>query len=242
MPRELFTYALISAPMPFQMALDEILFERLIETAQAQAVLRFYYASEPWISIGYSHAGWKSQPTSAHSQGLLRDGRNRPVCRRITGGGRVVHGEDIMFTLMAPKDAEPSFSSVMGSYTRIHEILLDSLGACGIQAGFYREDADLPQGKDCFLFPIASDLEFRGKKIAGGGQKRSRGYLLHQESVCLDRQDLYEGLRSDFSARFAAALGRDLKDCDWDPLMFEEAERLGNSKYAAACGSGVEAV
>lgn len=226
-------YPLISAPMPFQMALDELLFERTIQAGRGDAVLRFYYASEPWISIGYSHAGWKA----LHSGGavpadLLQDAAKYPVCRRITGGGRVLHGRDLMFTLIAPKDAEPSFGSVMASYARLHEILREALREGGVDARFYREEDSLPEGKDCFLYPIASDLEAGGKKIAGGGQKRSRGYLLHQESIHLENPSVYEVLQAGFLGRLADQLKRKAEAQDWDPAVFEAAENLGREKYA----------
>ena len=51
----------ISASMPFQMALDEVLFRSLEDAyhqnpeVELSPLFRFYFSSEPWISVGYSH-------------------------------------------------------------------------------------------------------------------------------------------------------------------------------------------
>lgn len=238
MSSRLLVYSALSASMPFQMALDELLFEQMIQASQAEpavsrAALRFYYASEPWISIGYSHAGWKALSEGLEvSADLLSDAARYPVCRRITGGGRVLHGKDLMVTLIAPRALDESFKSVMGSYARLHEVLVEALRAVGIEARFYREEDSLPLGKDCFLHPIASDLEADGKKIAGGGQKRSRGFLLHQESIHLEQTHLYEPLARAFAEGLEKWFGCKPEKADWQPEHLEAAEILGREKYA----------
>lgn len=219
------------------MALDELLFEQMIQAPQAEpaasrAALRFYYASEPWISIGYSHAGWKALSEGREIPAdLLSDAARFPVCRRITGGGRVLHGKDLMFTLIAPRILDESFKSVMGSYARLHEVLIEALRALGVEARFYREDESLPAGKDCFLHPITSDLEAGGKKIAGGGQKRSRGFLLHQESIHLEQTHLYEPLTRAFAEGLGKWFDCEPEKADWRPEWFQAAETLGREKY-----------
>lgn len=237
MSSRLLVYSALSAPMPFQMALDELLFEQWIqapstEPSVSRAALRFYYASEPWVSIGYSHAGWKALSEGLDAPAdLLTDAARTPVCRRITGGGRVLHGRDLMFTLIAPRALDESFKSVMGSYARLHEVLIEALQELGIKARFYREEEPLPSGKDCFLHPIASDLEAGGKKIAGGGQKRSRGFLLHQESIHLDQTYLYEPLTQALTRGLGKWFGCEPEKADWQPEHLEAAEILGREKY-----------
>lgn len=237
MQPRLSSFSVVSASMPFQMALDQLLFERAVEAHQQknaqppEALLRFYYSSEPWISIGYSHAGWKTLNHQGVPEAFLEESKRVPLCRRMTGGGRVLHGRDLMFTLIAPKDMHPRYKSVMDSYTQIHEVLQLALKAVGINAGFYQDDKPLPAGKDCFLFPITSDLAVSGKKIAGGGQKRSLGVLLHQESIQLENTSLYEPLMTEFSARLSASLGCVGQTADWQPELFDAAENLGREKY-----------
>ncbi len=223
--------------MPFQMALDQLLFERAVEAHQQkdgqppEAFLRFYYAAEPWVSIGYSHAGWKTLDPKEVPEQFLQETKQTPLCRRITGGGRVLHGRDLMFTLIAPKGMHPRYKSVMDSYAEIHEVLQQALKSLGLDAGFYREEEALPAGKDCFLFPIASDLAVNGRKIAGGGQKRTLGMLLHQESILLEKDSLYEPLMEAFSAKLSDSLGCVRQAAEWQPELFDAAEKLGRERY-----------
>lgn len=216
-----FLYPQYSAPMPVQMALDEVVFGHMInkeELAQPDGtVLRFYFSSEPWISLGYL-------------QKMDVQRLKNPVCRRITGGGMVYHGEDIIFSLIARKSAHPSFSSVKESYIKIHEALIGGLSDMGISARMYRCSEPLPKGNECFQFPICSDVAVGKEKIAGGSQKRSQQVLLHQESIQMrnvDSQNLITHLTVSIEKTFGVTvIPSDL------PLEFlREADRLKGLKY-----------
>ena len=91
--------------MSFQMALDEVLF-RNMEENPGEPVLRFYYADGPSVTVGYSHKG-----------------TDKGTIPRMTGGGRVIHGDDLIFSLIARKEHDESFRSVRVSYWKIHEAL-----------------------------------------------------------------------------------------------------------------------
>lgn len=233
MPSAWLLYPVISAPMPFQMALDEILFRQMVNSVspreELKPVLRFYYASEPWISVGYAYAGWKDadSKSQAVSASLPLD---IPVCRRITGGGQVLHGRDLMFTLMAPKAADESFGSVRDSYAKIHECVKAAIEETGRKPSFYNEE-DLPRGKDCFRFPIASDLSLGGEKIAGGGQKRSLGILMHQESIQMKSLGDPEDLKDLIEKKFETLFNARLEPAPFWPELFIKAETLGDERY-----------
>lgn len=172
--------------MSVQMALDELLFEGQIQKPQPP-VLRFYLSSGPWISAGCSYRDANDLAKSA----LVRAHPEVPVCRRVTGGGCVRHGEDLIFSLIARYESERDpLGSVRTSYRKIHEGVRIALENFGVMAGFYSEQDLLPRGSDCFRFPVASDLYEQGRKIAGGAQKRSRSVLLHHESIQLNRRGL----------------------------------------------------
>lgn len=223
----------ISGSMPFQMALDEILFNAAIEAHQngndLPPILRFYYASEPWVSLGYAYAGWRDwRDNQDTDEGAEKD---FPVCRRLTGGGRVIHGNDLMFTMIAPKTMDESFKSVRVSYLKIHEVLKDALTALGCESRFYRCDEDLPKGKDCFVFPIATDLAVGNGKIAGGGQKRSLGIMLHQESVQLKGLPGANKIITAFQEKFCLHFNATLKNSSIHPAWFADAEALADHKY-----------
>ena len=208
----------ISAPMPFQMALDEVLFRRS-ESRGGLPILRFFFSSEPWTTVGYS---MKS----------VQSGRTEKLCRRLTGGGRVEHGKDLIFSLIARKDHDDSFGSVRMSYLKIHEAIKKGYEVLNLSCEFYRCDENLPKGGDCFLYPIATDLKSRGRKVAGGAQKRSAGVLLHEESVILteglDPFDLMKAIRAGFEEIFQIHCA----DALMDPAWLEEASVLARDKYA----------
>ncbi len=249
-----FLFPTLSAPMPLQMALDEILFRRM-ESGDAEfssrPLLRLYYSSEPWMTVGYSYKEQYGVPsTECEVQSPKNQERKFlnfklgtlnsklktqiPVCRRITGGGRVLHGRDVLFSVAARKSHHEAFESVRISYLKIHEAVKAAYETLGFQPRFYRCDEKLARGQDCFLFPIATDLGLSGEKIAGGAQKRSSGALLHQESVKMapgvEAESLMRGLQSGFEKMFEMKF----QLSNLDPDLLEQAEQLAAEKYPAA--------
>ncbi len=212
----------LSAPMPIQMALDEVLFrsaEQDLDVDFKGPQLRFYFSSEPWITVGYSE-----EPSAV-------DVRGYRVCRRLTGGGRVFHGRDVIFSIVAGKSDDESFKSVRISYLKIHEALKAGFERLGFKPRFYRCDEPLPAGKECFVFPIATDLALEDKKVAGGSQKRSSGTLLHQESVIVPPGILPQDLIRAFTAGFEDVFGVRCMDVPLDLDVLKKARSLAVEKY-----------
>jgi lipoate-protein ligase A len=215
----------ISAPMPLQMVLDELLFESQKKETQAP-ILRFYVSSTPWISAGCSFR----DPAALSKSGLILKNPQVPVCRRVTGGGCVFHGRDLIFSLIARFDEGPlPLSTVSESYGKIHEGVKIGLELCGLDSKFYGPK-DAVQGSDCFDCPVESDLSWKGKKIAGGAQKRSEGVLLHHESILIppgvEWADLIRAIRKGLETVFKMTI----RDTDLDPGIFFEAERKAMSR------------
>ena len=213
----------LSAPMLLQMACDEVLLESFKKQSQT-AVLRFYVSPEPWISVGCS---FRNEDKIRKSD-LVRKNSGVGICRRITGGGCVLHGEDLIFSLVvryAGNPLEDILGTVKTSYAKIHEAVCLGFRECGLDPRFYRYGEDLPKGNDCFDFPVESDLSWKGKKIAGGAQKRSEGVLLHHESISIpkgvDREFLIRAMRHGMET----VLGVTIVATDLVPEVFFEAER-----------------
>ena len=202
--------------MPLQLALDEWLFRRM-EREKGEPVFRFYFSSEPWVSVGYASKNYP-EPDSF------------PVCRRITGGGSVTHGADLMFALIATKDADESFRSVRLSYLKIHEAVRRAFESLGKRPEFYRCDENLPKGPDCFRFPVATDLRIDGQKIAGGAERRSSGAFLHEESIPWKRDPLM--LTAALQRAFAEHFQIEWAAADIEPEWIVRAETLAGEKYA----------
>ncbi len=211
----------ISAPMSFQMALDELLFVSQKEKLQ-DPVLRFYVSSEPWISVGYS---FRNNDDLLKSD-LICQNPGTPVCRRITGGGCVFHGSDLIFSFVSRVQSDPErLGSVHTSYQKIHEAVKAGLEQHGFSATSYHAKDELPKGSDCFDFPVESDLAWKGKKVAGGAQKRSEGVLLHHESVLIppgiDREELIGSVRNGLEKIFEVHI----QPSDMDPELYFQTER-----------------
>ncbi len=221
----------ISAPMPYQMALDEVLF-RGMESAEnpAAPVFRFFFSSEPWVTTGYFE-DFKDFPKSGN------------VCRRLTGGGRVEHGQDLIFSIVAAKEHDESFGSVKDSYHKIHQAVKRALENLGHKIHFYTEASDRPGGPECFVYPIESDLGMDRKKVAGGAQKRSSGVLLHEESVQLrdgmDAWQLMDALRVSLQEIFEVTIVTENLNPEQTALarkLSKDGYEPGNYRAAALAG------
>ena len=195
--------------MPYQMALDELLFRSFQE--HDSPILRFYFSDGPWVSVGYSERDFER---------IKQEG---PACKRLTGGGRVYHGEDLIFSLVARKKHDESFSSVRVSYWKIHEALKKGFERLGIESRFYRCDEELPSGAECFDYPISTDLAVKNQKIAGGAQKRSAGALLHQESIQLPKSHDWNAVMKACLEGFEDIFGVNIEHSEWDPKFLTEA-------------------
>lgn len=189
----------------FNMAQDESLFRRHIQEEQESLLIRSYHFSEPTSTVGYGM--WR------HAQSIL-DGQ---AIRRLTGGGIVLHTpSDLTYAMMMPIVLHPSLRQVTESYRFLHEILRKSLKAFHLDTELYSNCERRCETKTvsyCFDSPVLYDVMLRGKKIAGAGQKRSMGYLLHQGSIdwktiCTQRVNLTE---QEFLLQFVRDLAQEFQ-------------------------------
>ena len=152
------------------MALDEILLETSPELGQA--VLRFYAWSEPAATFGYFQR--------------LADVENmtslRPLIRRPTGGGLVLHMADWTYSLVFPPLHPWYRLKAVESYRQLHQWIQAAFGEIGIQTEL-SPSAFVGGHGQCFVGAERFDLLCGGKKIAGAAQRRSRHGLLIQGSV-----------------------------------------------------------
>ncbi len=159
------------------MALDESLFRKQIQKKDPHSILRFYRFDEPTLTIGYGM--WRAANSSMEG--------GTQMIRRITGGGIVSHTpQDLTYSLIMPLDSTPSLKRAEDSYYLIHDLLKNSFKSLSLSAELYQTgDSNHGQKKIsyCFDSPVLHDVMLEGKKIAGAGQKRSFGYLLHQGSI-----------------------------------------------------------
>ncbi|MCX7916243.1 MAG: hypothetical protein N3A53_08095, partial [Verrucomicrobiae bacterium] len=143
-----------------------------------------------------------------------------------TGGGRVYHGSDTTYTVVAPPDHWLHRARAAEAYCAIHRAVARALSQ---PVALLNHPPTSPSGVyDCFQRPVAGDVMAQGRKVAGGAQRRSRWGLLHQGSIAMviEPQRLAEG--------FAQVFG-----IEWEPFVprAEELtliEQLAHDKYARA--------
>ena len=223
---------------PSNMALDEVFWQ---EAARGAAFLRFYgWSTRPTLSLGYfqrfdefrQHAVW----------------RTLPVVRRLTGGGAIVHDDELTYALALPASAAPSSIEL---YDRVHRAIQRALGELGITAEL-GTDSDSAGRTACDAMCFRRYDRFavcvRGKKILGSAQRRGATSLLIHGSLLLGRSRVApelpglaelvgapvyrELIRRSLARVIPAALGFDTTPAELSDNVLDQARRLAADKYA----------
>lgn len=204
------------------MALDEALLGAAPQLAQP--VLRFYGWTEPAASFGYSQ----------HIADIERLTPLRPLLRRPTGGGLVPHDADWTYSVVVPP-AHPWYAlKAVESYERIHQWLQRAFARLNVPTALAPCCRQELPGQ-CFFGHEKSDLLWRGRKIAGAAQRRTKTGLLIQGSI----QPPPPGLpRLDWEQAMTEVAHADWAVC-WETLLFtvdltRRAQQLADQKYSLA--------
>lgn len=152
------------------MALDEALLEAMPRLGTP--VLRFYSWTEPAASFGYFQRYFEVEQMTAL----------RPLVRRPTAGGLVPHDADWTYSLAFPTVHEWYSLTAIQSYERVHQWIQSAFEKLGV-ATVLAPDRLKAKAGQCFVGYEKSDLLWRGRKIAGAAQRRTRDGLLIQGSV-----------------------------------------------------------
>jgi lipoate-protein ligase A len=202
------------------MAIDEALLEHATVPS-----IRFYQWQSPALSFGYF--GKFADVTSYAGE--------RDLVRRWTGGGIVLHGDDLTYAIVIPSGDAAFGESSMYVYEKIHRALRRVLIANGEHAEIAAEttpnaqrstlNAQLASNKSCFANPVRADVMIDGRKVAGAAQRRTRRGLLQQGSI--QRVDLGNGLTD----RFARALSNNCSERKINEEMLNRARELAHCKY-----------
>lgn len=207
----------------FNMALDEVLLAEI--NRLGHPLLRFYGWAQPAATFGYSQC-WACVVTLTTL---------RPLIRRPTGGGLVLHDQDWTYSVVLPAGHAWSQLRARDSYRRVHDWVRESLIGLGIAATLAPEAQPGIPGA-CFAGAEESDVVHGRDKIAGAAQRRNRQGLLIQGSVRppnpeLDRAGFERGMRA-VGTRHWGSAWQVLADAG--PLL-DRAAVLAATKYG--CGS-----
>ncbi len=169
------------------MAVDQALLLAAEQTGQV--TLRFYRWETPTLSLGYFQkiADREQHPASIQC----------PVVRRASGGGAIVHDQELTFSLAFPSENRWSRRN-NDLYRSVHGCIVDSLQSIGVNAGLYDKtmpDAETAQVIDsgihrsnpflCFQRRTDGDIILDGQKVGGSAQRRAKAAILQHTSLLL---------------------------------------------------------
>ena len=190
------------------MAVDEALLECV-----TVPTMRFYGWQRPALSFGYF----------GRYSDVAAESTEREIVRRWTGGGIVLHGADLTYSIVVP-GAEVAAVGSRAIYARVHRGIQQAVAA---NPGIMLAERDAPKRSEaCFANPVVADVLLDGRKIAGAAQRRTRTGLLHQGSIQWDE------LPPEFPDAFAAALCADFKSETLPHPIVARAAEIAAGKYA----------
>lgn len=220
------------------MALDEAMLRSALEPGTAS--LRFYFWSEPTLSLGYfqSHVERLADP-------LLKD---VAYVRRPTGGAAILHHLEITYALALP--AGPPWHNSENWICRMHHAIGDALRTFDVNASAVACGEEQKLGPHlCFLHQTPADLRVKGHKVVGSAQRRPHGATMQHGSILLERSPHAPALHGicDLAGReidpgelqraivrqLTAATGWTFEPEDWNESERRAAAELHANKYAS---------
>ena len=212
---------------PRSAAMNMAIDEALLESAKVPS-LRFYRWDHAALSFGYFGRYADVAPHESE----------RDLVRRWTGGGIVLHGEDLTYSLIIPAHDSSFANSSTSIYAMVHESIRCALVASGKRAELATVAGVVETGTavsdppetgynagHCFANPVRADVLLNGQKIAGAAQRRSRAGLLQQGSI----QQV--ALTDDFGDKFAARMTETCKRRELGAILINRADQIAKEKY-----------
>jgi lipoate-protein ligase A len=204
------------------MALDEALLQAAPHLGRP--VLRFYGWTEPAASFGYFQKYAQIEQITPL----------RPLVRRPTGGGLVPHDADWTYSLAFPPSDDWYRLSAKESYRRVHEWIRAAFARLNLATELAPACLKTLPGQ-CFQGHEMSDLLWRGRKIAGAAQRRTRDGLLIQGSVQPPQPSL---VRAEWQKAMCDVAGLE-QNAGWvalkpDDSLAEQTRELARRKYSQA--------
>jgi len=164
------------------MAIDEAILEA-VGAGQSPPTLRFYQWDQPTISLGYFQkiAEWQQQDRAI---------RQLPLVRRKTGGGAILHDDELTYSLTLPLHQGLPITEIQSMYKLVHGVCIATLAKSGFKA-VYRNEGDRRNSQRgpffCFDRRHGLDLVMDGKKLMGSAQRRTKNACLQHGSLIIGR-------------------------------------------------------
>ncbi|RKU36597.1 hypothetical protein C6496_13225 [Candidatus Poribacteria bacterium] len=160
------------------MAVDEAVL--LSQEEKPNPTLRFYTWSSAAFSFGYfQDIAAEVDVTACRADGI-------ELVKRMTGGGTVVHGWDLTYTLILPRYTDEKRISEV--YQCLGESLVKAFETLGIPAECHAVDTDVSQTSQniCLTNPADYDVMCDDKKLAGVSVRRNRRGMMFQGYISLN--------------------------------------------------------
>ncbi|MBI3236444.1 MAG: hypothetical protein HYZ48_01850 [Chlamydiales bacterium] len=165
------------------MQIDATLLEQVQE--REKPLIHFY----EWEGDSATYGYFTDPDSVLNLEGVLR--RGLQLAKRPTGGGILFHLWDMAFSVIVPARS-PLFSlNTLDNYAFVNSIVLKSVNTLlgdSAQLELTPQDFDEP-GKGCSHFcmakPTKYDVVWKGKKVAGAAQRKTRFGFLHQGTISL---------------------------------------------------------
>ena len=165
------------------MAIDEAILQA-VNNGDSPPTLRFYRWSEPTLSLGYFQRIIELNQQDKAVRGL-------PVVRRLTGGGAILHDQELTYSLVLPLNRDLPYTDIGQAYHLVHDTAVEILGRLGIDAA-YHDGAELGSSHTgpffCFARRHRLDLLHGCDKLLGSAQRRLRNAFLQHGALILDRR------------------------------------------------------
>ncbi len=163
----------------WNMAVDQALLDSANQTGRLS--IRFYQWSQPTLSLGYFQRfdDRTSHPPSADC----------PVVRRSTGGGAILHDQEITYSICVPSAHRWSATNEE-LYSLVHNLIVTALDDIGVQACLF--EGPQQQNRDqflCFQRRTSGDILLQNHKIGGSAQRRKKNALLQHGSLLLRKSN-----------------------------------------------------
>ena len=161
------------------MAVDEAMLQAVGHN-EVPPTLRLYAWDPACLSIGYAQPFRDVDLERLNIHGW-------DVVRRITGGRAILHTDELTYSVIGPHE-EPRFAgSVIESYHRLSQGLLEALRLLELPAEALPKSAEgsITQEPVCFEVPSHYEITVNGKKLIGSAQARKKAGVLQHGTLPL---------------------------------------------------------
>ncbi len=162
------------------MAIDEAVF-LMREKLGLPATLRFYAWKPAAVSMGYFQKIEDPSLEEYKRQKLT-------IVRRFTGGGAILHRNEITYSLACSTNEFPTFRDITKNQQLVHEAIILGLQNLGINAELERKETKGPDPYFCFVIPSKYDVVEEGRKIGGSAQRRRNRAFFQHGSILMDNK------------------------------------------------------